>query len=272
MKDDELLSVAPRHEVTRRDLLKLLGGGVAALGAGCLTRAGEEEIVPYVVEPEKRPGTPVRYASVLVLDGFGTGIVVETRDGRPIKIEGNPLHPATRGASNAFAQAAILELYDPDRSRLPMHAQDKRREPRTWDEFLTFAAPHFAGLKNGGGAGLRVLCEASDSPTHAAAKADFAKAFPQARWYEYEPVSRDNERLGGSAQKLCARERIRAGAVRHQRAWTDELRRRSCHDERGYRAQLVGSLTGVSTHAARLARQRRLTQQPRRPHSERPRT
>ena len=118
MSDDKLHSLAPRWEVTRRDALKLFAAGIAAFEASCMTAAGDEEIVPYVVDPpEHRPGTPVRYASTLALDGFGTGVIVETREGRPIKLDGNPAHPASLGGSSPILQAQILELYDPQRSR-----------------------------------------------------------------------------------------------------------------------------------------------------------
>jgi len=119
----------PRHEVTRRDALKLLAAGIAALEAGCLSRAGDEDIVPYVADPpEHRPGVIVRYTSLLVHGGFGYGIVVDTRDGRPIKIDGNPAHPATAGGSTPWMQARILDLYDPQRGRGARMAGS----PATW--------------------------------------------------------------------------------------------------------------------------------------------
>jgi molybdopterin-containing oxidoreductase family iron-sulfur binding subunit len=117
MKDD-LLAIRPRLEVTRRDALKLIAGGIAALQAGCLEPAGEQQIVPYVEDPpEARPGSIVRYASALTLDGFGYGILVETHEGRPTKLDGNPAHPATLGGSMPWLQARILDLYDPQRSK-----------------------------------------------------------------------------------------------------------------------------------------------------------
>ncbi|HTJ44699.1 MAG TPA: 4Fe-4S dicluster domain-containing protein [Kofleriaceae bacterium] len=110
------MRIKTRAEVTRRELLKLFAGGIAALEVGCLSRAGDEEIVPYVAEPpEARPGRIVRYASALALDGFATGVIVSTREGRPIKIDGNPAHPASLGGSTAWMQARILDLYDPQR-------------------------------------------------------------------------------------------------------------------------------------------------------------
>jgi molybdopterin-containing oxidoreductase family iron-sulfur binding subunit len=126
----DLHALAPRHEVTRRDALKLIAGGIAALQAGCLSRAGDEEIVPYVDQPENRPGVPVRYTGALALDGFGIGVIVETHEGRPTKIDGNPAHPASLGGSPAWLQARILDLYDPQRAQSVMHG----RELSTWGQ------------------------------------------------------------------------------------------------------------------------------------------
>src|SRR4051812_40333719 len=105
---DKLHVLAPRHELSRRDALKLIGGGVAALSAGCLSRAGDEEIVASVYDPpEHHPGATAHYASTLTLDGFATGVLVETHEGRPTKIDGNPAHPASAGGSAAWMQARI---------------------------------------------------------------------------------------------------------------------------------------------------------------------
>src|SRR4051812_1068439 len=126
---DELLPLLPRVEVTRRDALKLLATGIAALEAGCFEKPGDKEIVPYVQEPpELRPGTTTRYAGALTLDGFGYGVIVDTHEGRPTKLDGNPAHPAMLGGSLPWVQARILDLYDPQRSREAM----LRDEPTTW--------------------------------------------------------------------------------------------------------------------------------------------
>ena len=131
--EPELLALAPRHEVTRRDALKLLAGGIAVLSAGCIAAAGEDEIVPYVVDPpELRPGVTVRYTSALVLDGFGTGVIVETHEGRPTKLDGNPAHPANLGGSTPWMQARILDLYDPWRLAQPRIDDG----PTSWSELV----------------------------------------------------------------------------------------------------------------------------------------
>ena len=118
IKPSDLIGISPPAEIHRRDALKLLAAGLAALEAGCLTRAGDEDIVPYVADPpELRPGVTTRYASALQLDGFGTGVIVECHEGRPTKLDGNPAHPASLGGSQPWMQARMLDLYDPQRSR-----------------------------------------------------------------------------------------------------------------------------------------------------------
>jgi molybdopterin-containing oxidoreductase family iron-sulfur binding subunit len=113
--DDEPVTISTRADVNRRDALKLVAGGIAALGVGCLDRPGQV-ILPYVDDPpESRPGVATRYASALVIDGYARGVLVETHDGRPTKLDGNPAHPAMLGGSTPIVQARILDLYDPQR-------------------------------------------------------------------------------------------------------------------------------------------------------------
>ena len=128
--------------------------------------------------------------------GRRLGLVVTARDGRPVKVEGNPAHPASLGSTHAFAQAAMLELYDPDRSRRPREVSSQAGGMRDWDELAAFLAKHFQPLREQQGAGLAVLAENSSSPTRAAIRTRLLEAMPQARWYEYEPLSDDNEREG----------------------------------------------------------------------------
>jgi molybdopterin-containing oxidoreductase family iron-sulfur binding subunit len=125
------------------------------------------------------------------------GLLVSSFDGRPIKIEGNPLHPASLGGTDALAQGTLLQLYDPDRSTEILERQ-AGSEPvsRTLDAFAAWAAPVFAALKSSGGSGLRILAEPSSSPTLAAAKARLVAAYPRAVWVEWDPLSRDGAREG----------------------------------------------------------------------------
>ncbi len=112
-----------QQDMSRRDALKIMGTGLAVAGAaGCLREPGED-IRPYAkLPPELRPGQAQLYATSLVLDGFATGVVVETHEGRPTKIDGNPEHPASLGGSNAQQQAAVFGLYDPYRAKSALEA------------------------------------------------------------------------------------------------------------------------------------------------------
>src|SRR6187399_1406919 len=104
--------------VGRRGFLKLMGASMALAGVSACTRQPEEAIVPYVRQPEEViPGKPLFYATAMPFAGSGVGLLVESHEGRPTKIEGNPDHPSSLGATDLFAQAAILGLYDPDRSQ-----------------------------------------------------------------------------------------------------------------------------------------------------------
>jgi len=181
---------------SRRDFFKVMG---ASLAMASLTacRWPKEVIVPFANRPEGRiPGVPVQYATALELGGSAVGALVTSYDGRPVKVEGNPLHPASRGAADTFMQAAVLEMYDPDRSQRPVRREGGKELPLGLDDFDAWARDHFAALRARRGAGLAVLSEASSSPTLAALRARFAAALPAATWQEWEPVSRDNERAG----------------------------------------------------------------------------
>src|SRR5579862_7898318 len=116
--------------VARRTFLKLMGASMALAGVTACTRQPAEKIVPYVRQPEELiPGRPLFYATTMTLGGVGTGLIVESHEGRPTKVEGNPLHPSAPlppdvpehahqfGPSSVFAQASIHTLYDPDRSQ-----------------------------------------------------------------------------------------------------------------------------------------------------------
>ena len=188
---DDLLS--PQ---TRRAFLKIMGASLGVAGlASC--RWPKELILPFAHRPDGRtPGVPQQYATAMELGGAAVGLLVTSYDGRPVKIEGNPLHPTSRGTATALAQASLLELYDPDRSRQPIRREGGQEIAQTWDDFIAFAGPHFASLRAAKGAGLAVLSEGSSLASLARLRKRFAEVFPQATWHEYEPLSRDNEREG----------------------------------------------------------------------------
>src|SRR6059058_5059800 len=121
--------------VSRRNLLKLMSASAALAGITACTKLPTEKIVPYVSPPEEIvPGKPLFYATAMPLGGFGAGVLVESHMGRPTKVEGNPEHPASLGATDAFAQASVLILYDPDRAQA---VTTQSGQISTWNAFLT---------------------------------------------------------------------------------------------------------------------------------------
>ena len=142
----ELYRRSPRHAaawsegLNRRQFLTLMGASLALAGLnGCDVQPPSGHIVPYVKQPEQFvPGKPRYFATAMPLGGAATGLLVESHEGRPTKIEGNELHPASLGATDIFAQAAMLQLYDPDRSQ----TVTSRGDVRSWDEAI--AAMHAA--------------------------------------------------------------------------------------------------------------------------------
>ncbi|MBA3242254.1 MAG: TAT-variant-translocated molybdopterin oxidoreductase, partial [Acidobacteria bacterium] len=159
----------------RRTFLKLMGASLALAGlAGCSYQP-PESIVPYVRQPEEIvPGKALFYATAMPLGGASTGLLVRSNEGRPTKIEGNPDHPSSLGATDVFAQASILTLYDPDRSQ----TINNRGEGRTYTAFLGEIATLLEGQRERGGAGLRFLTETVISPTLAAQMRDVLRRYP----------------------------------------------------------------------------------------------
>ncbi|HWT89032.1 MAG TPA: TAT-variant-translocated molybdopterin oxidoreductase, partial [Candidatus Angelobacter sp.] len=181
------------ESVDRRDFLKLMGASMALAGmAGC-GRTPEQHIVPYVKQPDGLIlGKPQQYATVMPFGADAVGILVESHEGRPTKIEGNPDHPSSLGASDAFAQASILDLYDPDRAKTPTYAGDIR----TWAMFQEEAQGLATSQKAVSGAGMRILTGTITSPVLAAQIQYVLKLFPQAKWHQWEPAVSDGPREG----------------------------------------------------------------------------
>ena len=177
----------------RRQFLQLMGASLALAGLGACTRQPEEKIVPYVRAPEEIvPGVPLFFATAMPVRGFATGVLAESHMGRPTKIEGNPEHPASLGATDVFAQASILGLYDPDRSQVIRSVG----EIRPWSAFVAAIRVALEAQQESRGAGLRVLTETVTSPTLAHQLRQLLADFPKARWHQYEALSRDNVRAG----------------------------------------------------------------------------
>jgi molybdopterin-containing oxidoreductase family iron-sulfur binding subunit len=184
----------PPDAVSRRTLLQLLGASDGAAGlAAC--RRPEEHIVPYVEAPEQVvPGIPRYYATTLPSGTSAYGLVVESHEGRPTKLEGNELHPASLGSSSARVQASVFDLYDPDRSQLVL----RKGVPSTWADFVA-AWKERAKSHADGGQGLAVLTSPWASPTLSRLAAAFQKAYPRARFVTWAPVS-DANALAGIAR------------------------------------------------------------------------
>ncbi|HYG36347.1 MAG TPA: TAT-variant-translocated molybdopterin oxidoreductase [Clostridia bacterium] len=175
--------------VSRRHFLKLMGASLALAGVTACTRQPQEKIVPYVKQPESVvPGNALFFATAMPLSGYGLGLLVESHEGRPTKIEGNPEHPASLGATSVFEQAAILGLYDPDRSQAIMRGN----RISSWEAFLTTLGPALQAQKNKQGATFRLLTGTVTSPTLTAQIQALLQRFPKAKWYQYEPISRDS--------------------------------------------------------------------------------
>jgi molybdopterin-containing oxidoreductase family iron-sulfur binding subunit len=171
----------------RRAFLKVMAASMALAGAGC-SGPPAEQILPYVAMPERLvPGQPLFYASAFVRRGYAQGILIETNMGRPTKVEGNPGHPASQGATDVFAQATVLQFWDPDR------AQTVRQHGAlsTWEAFEAAIAGQRRGWDADGGAGLRLLTGSVGSPTLIGQIAGLLKRYPHARWHSYDPLHDD---------------------------------------------------------------------------------
>ncbi len=173
---------------SRRKFLTLMGASMAMAGlASC--RRPVEKIVPYVNRPEDlTPGVPQYYATTMPFGDHSYGLLVESIDGRPQKIEGNKLHPSTEGTSNAIMQAQTLALFDNDRARYVTN----KGEQKSLAEFALMWGALYEEFKKNSGEGLAVLSSAFSSPTLARLAASFKKTFPKAQWVSYEPVSDQN--------------------------------------------------------------------------------
>jgi MoCo/4Fe-4S cofactor protein with predicted Tat translocation signal len=181
--------------VGRRSFLKLMSASLALAGIGSACTAQPEElIVPYVRQPEEEiPGRPLFFSTAMTLGGVATGLLVESHEGRPTKVEGNPDHPGSLGATDLYAQASVLTLYDPDRSKSIVQLG----EIRPWSAFITAIRAGLSAQAATKGAGLRVLTETVASPTLAAQLQQLLTSHPGAKWVQWEPVpTADNSRAG----------------------------------------------------------------------------
>ena len=188
--------VAYASGMDRRELLKFGGVSLALAGLTACTRQPAEKIVPYVRQPEEIvPGKPLFFATAMSLSGYATGLLVESHMGRPTKVEGNPLHPGSLGATDVFSQAALYGLYDPDRSQTVTYLG----EIRAWPAFLSAMHAAVEKARERKGRGLRILTETVGSPTLGAQLRALLMEMPEARWHQWEPANRDNVWAGARA-------------------------------------------------------------------------
>jgi molybdopterin-containing oxidoreductase family iron-sulfur binding subunit len=179
----------PPTGVQRRDFLQLLGASMALAGVGtaCSTRPVDEKMLAYTKTPDAlTPGVPQHYASAISLDGVASGVLVRAWEGRPTKVEGNPEHPINRGATGAYEQAYLMDLYSPARARRVLKG-DKPKALRAFNEELT---ARLVQMQADGGAKLRFLLEPSASPLQAHLRQRILQRFPNAKFYAYTSVSR----------------------------------------------------------------------------------
>ena len=187
------LSAALAQPLERRQALKLMAAALAMAGAGgCDSNFGANLIPAVRVPPNIVPGVPNFYATAHVLDGYASGTVVKHVMGRPIKVDGNPKHPASLGGIGVFAQATLLDFYDPDRasqtSAYGLPSDHRSLGAALGAERARLAARH--------GKGLRILTGSVTSPTLAAQLSELRRQYPEAQWIQWEPISRDAVRQG----------------------------------------------------------------------------
>jgi molybdopterin-containing oxidoreductase family iron-sulfur binding subunit len=180
------------HAFDRRRFLQLMAASMALGGlSACGPETNPRQLLPYVVQPPGIvPGRSRYYATATTTDGYATGVLIAHQMARPVKVEGNPDHPASLGAASAMMQASILGLYDPRRAQSIVG----RGQFDTWENFITVMFERRDRLLAHGGAGLRVLTGTVTSPSLTAQIAALQRQFPAMRWHQWEPLHRDNER------------------------------------------------------------------------------
>jgi Fe-S-cluster-containing dehydrogenase component len=185
-----ILAQRIKQPASRRQVMRLMAASAALAGlGGCHDPADPQtHYVPAVnPAPDIVPGLPNHYATALIDGGAAAGIVVRQDMGRPIKIEGNPNHPASLGSTSIFGQALLLDFYDPDRSSGVLNAGIVS----TWQSLLSACLQQRTALASNAGQGLRILTGRVVSPTLGAAIDGVLHRYGQARWHQWSPVSRD---------------------------------------------------------------------------------
>jgi molybdopterin-containing oxidoreductase family iron-sulfur binding subunit len=182
---EQLQERFPSLDLRRRDVLKTLGATLALAGLDGCARQADETAMPFVEDPDGGPGAEKHYATAVELDGIGQPVIGICRDGRPVKLEGNPHHPASLGATDAFTQAALLGLYDPARSATPL----RQGAPATWGEVEAELVALARRLDATSGEGFRLLTGPVGSPTLLRQIAELSVRWPAMRWHVHAPLA-----------------------------------------------------------------------------------
>ena len=179
--------------VDRRNFLRLMAAAMALGGlAACGPEPQPRQLLPYVEQPPGIvPGRPRYFATATTQAGYAAGVLIEHRSERPVKVEGNPEHPASLGAASAIMQASILELYDPRRAQTIVG----QGQIDSWEHLITALFERREQLLPHGGAGLRLLTGTVTSPSLSAQIKTLQQQFPEMRWHQWEPLNRDNEHI-----------------------------------------------------------------------------
>lgn len=184
--------------ISRRKFLALLGASTALAGAACTDYRDKGEIVPYNIKPEEiTVGKPNYYASTCTLCSNACGILIKTREGRPIKVDGNPDHPVSKGKICAKGQANVLNLYDPDRLKTPLVRREIGYDEISWIEADKAISAHlsFVGAKE-----IAIITNSITSPTTLKVLDDFKAKFPTTKVYSFELF---NDSIKNSAWQKC---------------------------------------------------------------------
>jgi MoCo/4Fe-4S cofactor protein with predicted Tat translocation signal len=228
----------------RRRFLQLMAASLALSGlAACGPESNPRQLLPYVEEPENIvPGRNRYYSSAVTLDGYATGVLVAHQMARPIKVEGNPDHPASLGAASAIMQASILQLYDPRRAQTIVG----NGQIATWEAFVSALHERRDSLLTRKGEGLRILTGAVSSPSLAAQLAKLQQQLPHMRWHQWEPLHRDNESVAALTSFGRPVERL------YDLSNADRIF--------GIESDLISAAPGWLAHARRFAAARRPTE------------
>jgi Fe-S-cluster-containing dehydrogenase component len=190
MSDEPLYAIrihgSREYELTRRRFLSLVAASAAVGLAPACSQNPAERIMPYTRQPlETVPGVPTAYATSFPIDGYAFGLIAQTREGRPIKIEGHPEHPLSLGATSTFHQASVLQLYDPDRANAVLY----RSQPASWPALIEL----LQRVPSGAGEGLRVLLEPTTSPLVHGLVAQLKQRYPASRVTFYSPLRSESD-------------------------------------------------------------------------------